>query len=85
VLFSDNKIRPLLATRGTPLTKEELTKGFKTNEYMHRAIIKQYNNPELRNSDPFPRLLLKTKCLLEGKPILWTTSKKYLVYSYPFL
>ena len=77
VLFSD-EIRPLLATRGTTLTKEESTKGFKTNEYMYRSIIKQYNNAELHNSDQFPRLLLKTN-------VCWTTSKKYLVASYPFL
>ena len=39
VLFSST-IRPLLATRGVPLTKDELTMGFKTDELMHREIIK---------------------------------------------
>ena len=78
VIFSDG-IRPLLANRGEPLTKDQLTEGLKTDEILHRSIIKEYNNPEKHNIDAFPQL---QNC--RGDPskmsgrIEWTQSAKML-------
>jgi len=77
VLFSAT-IRPILATRDMPLTKDQLTIGSKRDEIMHREIIKEYNNPEFYNEDEWPTLGSLTSARLEEKPIVWQTSKKYL-------
>lgn len=55
VILSD-AIRPLFATRGEPLSKDDLRKGLKTDEILHRNITKEYNNPEKHNTDAHPRL-----------------------------
>ena len=77
-LFSDS-IRPKLATRGESVSKDDMTDGFKTDEILHRSIIKEYNNPEKCNGDAYPHL---RNC--QGNPskfvghILWTQSRTTL-------
>ena len=58
-MFSESDLH-LLANRGKLLTKDQLTNGLKTNETLHRAIIKEYNNPSkhnLQNCNGNPKML----------------------------
>ena len=49
VLFSDT-ICPKLALRGELLSKEQMTKGLKTDELFLKEIIIEYNNKEKHNA-----------------------------------
>ena len=41
VIFGD-VVRPMLATRGQPLSKEELTAGIKMDDNLHKSIATEY-------------------------------------------
>ena len=45
VIFCDF-IRPKLALRGGPLSKDYLTNELLTDKFLHREIIKEYNNKQ---------------------------------------
>jgi len=55
VIFSDECRQPL-SMRGENLTKDQLTEGMKTDEELHRLIVKQYNNPDKHNEFAWPQL-----------------------------
>ena len=57
VIFSD-VIRPLLATKGASLTKDQLTNGIKQDQILHTKISEEYNKdtPEYA-SNAFPDIV----------------------------
>ena len=81
VIFS-NECREPLSMRGENLTKDELTEGIKTDEELHKLIIKEYNNPDKHNEFAWPQL----RCGVDGDPvfdpkkgpIVWTQSVEAL-------
>ena len=72
VIFCDF-IRPKLALRGGPLSKDDLTDGVLTDEFLHREIIKEYNNKQKHNMDVWPTLCLGRSTHPEDfeGPITW--------------
>lgn len=76
VLFTET-INEELNYRGAVLTKEELAAGVREDEYLHRAIVKEYNNNEKHKEDAYPNLILcpGDPAVFEG-PIVWMQSKQ---------
>ena len=78
VIFSD-LIRPLIATRGQTLTKDQLTEGIKQDELLHTRIAEEYNKPTREyaaNAHPDIELTNNDPAVYE--PITWQKSKSTL-------
>ena len=75
MIFGD-KIRPRFATRGKPLTKDELTECLKTDHELHIHIAGEYNDFEKYNNNAFLQLSKgsKTKACSKFTPITPTQS-----------
>ena len=68
VIFSD-LVRPLLADRGKSLSKDDLTKGKKTDQDIHEVIAHEYNckTGNAYNLNAFPGLTNQNKLRLKNK------------------